>query len=248
MATAFLGYILPWGQMSFWAATVITNFITSIPLLGADILYWVWGGFSINSATLNRFFCWHYVLPFVMAAAVLFHLIMLHNGGSTNELMVKASVTANEKFYPFFVLKDIFVLSICIFFFSVFIFFYTEMFNHSINYIKANPLVTPTHIMPEWYFMSYYAILRSVAHKDLGIVYMCVSFFMFYILVKFDGVKTIAHKNNVWYKVCFWFFVINFAFLGFIGSQPVTNIAVLVSMFLTCYYFIYFFIFQSFKT
>ncbi len=149
MGTAFLGYVSPWGQMSFWAATVITNFITAVPFVGDELVYRVWGGFSINNATLNRFFSLHHLLPFVVLLFAGIHLIMLHQSSSTNELRIRAHLATRVSFYPYFVIKDPLTLLYALLFFGAVVFYYPEIFNHSVNYVAANLLVTPSHIVPE---------------------------------------------------------------------------------------------------
>jgi ubiquinol-cytochrome c reductase cytochrome b subunit len=163
MATGFIGYVLPWGQMSFWGATVITNLASAIPIVGETIVYWLWGGFAVDNPTLNRFLSLHYVLPFIVAAWSLEHIILLHNVGSSNPTGTETYKTYNESnkisFYPYFYLKDLFSLLVCAIFFYYFLFLHPNTLGHSDNYIEANPLITPTHIVPEWYFLPFYAIL-----------------------------------------------------------------------------------------
>jgi len=171
MATAFMGYVLPWGQMSFWGATVITNLFSAIPLVGNSIVEWLWGGFSVDNATLNRFFSLHYLMPFLIAGFTLIHLSLLHSTGSNNPLGVNLYVDSIP-FYPYFYVKDLFAFFILIFLFSFFVFFYPNTLGHSDNYIPANPLVTPAHIVPEWYFLPFYAILRSIPDKLGGVIAM----------------------------------------------------------------------------
>ena len=243
MGTAFLGHVLPWGQMSYWAATVITNFVTVIPVVGKDIVYWIWGGYSINNATLNRFFSLHYLLPFVIAVLSIYHIYQLHKSGSSNELGIKSHYLNKISFYPYFITKDFFGLFIILFFFFIFVFFYPEAFNHSDNYIKANPLVTPAHIVPEWYFLPLYGILRSILNKTYGIIIMFVSLLVLFLLPFID--KSII-KNKTFKpfsRFLFWFFAFNFLFLGYLGSQ--TPVYPYIELGLTCSHFhlFYFFLF-----
>lgn len=181
MATAFLGYVLPWGQMSFWGATVITNLISVIPLVGTEIVEWIWSGYSVNSKTLQRFFVLHYLLPFIILALVMLHLSFLHKVGSSNPLNFDKK---NEKidFFPYFFIKDIFLLIILFVFLIIIVCFYSNLFNHADNYIKANSLSTPHHIVPEWYFLPFYAILRAIANKTFGIILFVISLIVFFIL------------------------------------------------------------------
>jgi len=171
MATAFMGYVLPWGQMSFWAATVITNLFSAFPIVGEPIVAWLWGGFSVDNATLNRFFSLHYLMPFVIAGLTLVHLSLLHTTGSNNPLGINTNIDTIP-FYPYFYVKDLLAFFLLIAFFSFFVFFYPNALGHSDNYIPANSLVTPPHIVPEWYFLPFYAILRSIPDKLGGVVAM----------------------------------------------------------------------------
>jgi len=171
MGTAFIGYVLPWGQMSFWGATVITNMLSAIPWIGSDLVQLVWGGFSVDNATLNRFFSLHYLLPFIIAALIVVHFMGLHEHASNNPLGINSNVD-KVPFHPYFTYKDLFGLFIFLIFFSIFIYFAPNILGHSDNYIPANPLVTPTHIVPEWYFLPFYAILRSIPNKLGGVIAM----------------------------------------------------------------------------
>ena len=179
MATAFLGYVLPWGQMSFWGATVITNLFSVIPYVGDILVQWLWGGFSVNNATLNKFFSFHFVLPFAIVGLVLVHLILLHKVGSNNPLGINTDIK-NINFYPYFYIKDLFSFFFSLFFFFFIIAYYPNIFGHSDNYIVANPMVTPSHIVPEWYFLPFYAILRSVPNKLGGVLAMLGSIVFFF--------------------------------------------------------------------
>ena len=242
MGTAFLGYVLPWGQMSYWAATVITNFVTVIPVIGKDIVYWIWGGYSINNATLNRFFSLHYLLPFVIALLSVYHIYQLHKSGSSNELGVRSHYLNKISFYPYFLVKDFFGLFIVLFLFSIFVFFFPEAFNHSDNYIKANPLVTPAHIVPEWYFLPLYGILRSILNKTYGIIIMFVSLLVLFLLPFIDK-SLIKNKTfKPFNRSLFWFFSLNFLFLGYLGSQspvfPYIELGVICSHFHLLYFFL----------
>ena len=223
MGTAFLGYVLPWGQMSYRAATVITNFLTVIPYFGKDIVYWVRGGYSINNSTLNRFFSLHYLLPFVIAVLSLYHIFQLHKAGSSNPLGIKSSKLDKVNFYPFFLVKDLFGIFISLIFYALFVFFFPESLGHSDNYINANPLVTPAHIVPEWYFPPMYGILRSISSKTYGIILMFLSLIILFFLPFLDR-EIIKNKTyKPFNRIIFWVFVFNFLFLGYLGGQlPVT--------------------------
>lgn len=219
MGAAFLGYVLPWGQMSFWAATVITNFVTVIPLVGKHIVYWVWGGFAINNATLNRFFSLHYLLPFVIAVLSAYHLYILHKPTASNPLGVKTEKIDKIPFYPYFIVKDLFGYVLVFIPFCTFVFFYPEILSHSDNYIKANPLVTPPHIVPEWYFLPLYGILRSILDKTYGIIIMFISLFCLFFLPFLEKSFIKSKMFKPFNRIFFWFFTFNFVFLGFLGSQ-----------------------------
>ena len=179
MATAFLGYVLPWGQMSFWGATVITNLLSVFPFIGDSLVFWLWGGFSIENPTLMRFFILHFILPFIILGFIFLHLSFLHSVGSSNILMFN-NIFNYISFYPFFFLKDFLFFLILSFFLIFFICYDSNFFNHSDNYIKANSLITPIHIVPEWYFLPFYAILRSIENKSFGVFLMFFSIFIFF--------------------------------------------------------------------
>lgn len=223
MASAFLGYVLPWGQMSYWAATVITNLVTVIPGVGTDLLYWVWGGYSINNATLTRFFVLHYVLPFLIFVFVIVHIYMLHQPGSSSEVGISPSLFSNVNkvtwFFPYYVVKDLFVCLVAVLVFCFFCFFYPEYFNHPDNYNPANPLVTPNHIVPEWYFLPYYGILRSILSKTYGIVVAALAILSFCVQPLVRSYIVVKYKNSMF---LYFLYVAecNFLFLGIIGSLP----------------------------
>lgn len=220
MGTAFLGYVLPWGQMSYWAATVITNFVTVVPYVGVDLVIWLWGGFSINNATLNRFFSLHYILPFAIAGLVFIHLIVLHQFGSNNPTGIRVDKVDKVSFYPYSYVKDFFGIGLFLVFFICIMFFAPEWLNHSDNYVLANPLSTPAHIVPEWYFLPFYAILRSIQDKTYGIIAMFLSMLLFAFLPSFDVksyVKSLIFKSI--YRKVFWLIVFNLLYLGFLGAK-----------------------------
>jgi ubiquinol-cytochrome c reductase cytochrome b subunit len=239
MATAFMGYVLPWGQMSFWGATVITNLFSAVPFLGSSIVEWLWGGFSVDNATLNRFFSLHYLCPFLITGLVLLHLSLLHTTGSNNPLGINTNVDF-VVFYPYFYVKDLFAFLIYILFFSFFIFFYPNALGHSDNYIPANPLVTPPHIVPEWYFLPFYAILRSIPDKLGGVVAM-ISSILILLLIPIINLSTIrSSKFRPIYSFFYWFIVSDFILLGWIGQKPVESPYIEIGMFATFYYFLFF--------
>lgn len=176
MATAFMGYVLPWGQMSFWGATVITNLFSAIPIYGSTIVEWLWGGFSVDQATLNRFYSLHFFLPFIISAIAFLHLGLLHDVGSSDPLSLDSNKNfihpATINFFPYFFVKDLFAFFNGLLIFFIFVFFMPNVLGHADNYINADPMVTPAHIVPEWYFLPFYAILRSIPNKLGGVVAM----------------------------------------------------------------------------
>jgi len=237
--TAFIGYVLPWGQMSFWGATVITSLASAIPVVGLDITYWLWGGFSVDNATLNRFFSLHYLLPFIIAGASIVHIAALHQYGSNNPLGTYAGVD-KVSFYPYFYVKDLIGWVVFIVFFSVFIFFYPNTLGHPDNYIPANPMSTPAHIVPEWYFLPVYAILRSIPNKlggvaAIGLVFAC--------LFALPFLHTSPIRSSTFrpiYKKLYWFLVADCVLLGWIGMQPVEAPYVIVGQIASVFFFVYF--------
>jgi len=239
MATAFLGYVLPWGQMSFWGATVITNLFSVIPFIGQDLVQWLWGGFSVNNATLNKFFSLHFVLPFAITAVVFLHLILLHKAGSSTPLGISPQ-NKIMNFYPYFYIKDVFGV-ICMFFLLVYIISYhPNMFGHPDNYILANPMVTPAHIVPEWYFLPFYAILRSVPDKLGGVAAMGGSILAFLTLPILNVFKIRSSIFRPYYKILFWSFILNSSLLGWLGQKPVEDPFIFLGQSITCLYFLFF--------
>jgi quinol-cytochrome oxidoreductase complex cytochrome b subunit len=238
MATAFMGYVLPWGQMSFWGATVITNLFSAIPFIGGSIVEWLWGGFSVSNATLNRFFSLHYLMPFVIAGLVIVHLSLLHKDGSNNPLGINTNVDT-VSFYPYFYVKDLFSFLILVVIFSFFVFFYPNELGHSDNYIPANPLSTPAHIVPEWYFLPFYAILRSIPDKLGGVVAMISAILILLLLPFINTSKIRSSKFRPLFGLAYWFLVSDFLLLGWIGQKPVESPYVEVGMIATAFYFIF---------
>lgn len=239
MGTAFLGYVLPWGQMSFWGATVITSLVSAIPFIGQDIVYWLWGGFSVDNATLNRFFSLHYLLPFVIAALSGLHLITLHTSKSNNPLGI-ISTSDRLPFHPYFTMKDIFGMVIFFIIFSLFVYFVPNYLGHPDNYIPANPLVTPSHIVPEWYFLPFYAILRSIPHKLGGVLAMVLSIAILYLLPFLHTNETRSSMFRPLYKKVFWLLVVDCLILGWIGGSPVEAPYYQIGQIATIFYFLYF--------
>jgi len=238
MATAFMGYVLPWGQMSFWGATVITNLFSAIPFVGSSIVEWLWGGFSVDNATLNRFFSLHYLLPFVIAGLTLLHLSLLHTNGSNNPIGVNTNMDTIS-FYPYFYVKDLFAFLILIVSLLFFVLYYPNVLGHSDNYIPANPLVTPAHIVPEWYFLPFYAILRSIPDKLGGVAAMGGAILILLLLPILNTSDIRSTKFRPIFAFFYWVFAINFLLLGWIGQKPVESPFIEVGVFSTMFYFIF---------
>nr|WVH38069.1 apocytochrome b [Cubamyces lactineus] len=241
MATAFLGYVLPYGQMSLWGATVITNLLSAIPVFGQDLVELIWGGFSVNNATLNRFFSLHYLLPFLLAALVVAHLIALHTHGSNNPNGIGGNAD-RYAFHPYFTFKDL----VTIFFFflvlSIMVFYYPNFLGHSDNYIPANPMQTPASIVPEWYLLPFYAILRSIPNKLLGVIAMFGSLLILLVLPYTDLSRVRGNQFKPLMKFAFWLFVVDFIILLWIGSQHPNEPFVTIGQIATAFYFAWFLI------
>nr|QUO98723.1 cytochrome b [Nephrotoma tenuipes] len=239
MATAFMGYVLPWGQMSFWGATVITNLLSAIPYLGTTLVQWIWGGFAIDNATLTRFFTLHFVLPFIVAAMTMIHLLFLHQTGSNNPLGMNSNID-KIPFHPYFSFKDIFGFMIMLTSLILLTLMAPYMLGDPDNFIPANPLVTPVHIQPEWYFLFAYAILRSIPNKLGGVIALVASIAILFILPfthtgKFRGLQ--FYPIN---QIIFWLMVMIIILLTWIGARPVEDPYVLVGQILTLLYFSYY--------
>lgn len=242
MATAFLGYVLPYGQMSLWGATVITNLISAIPWIGQDIVEFIWGGFSVNNATLNRFFALHFVLPFILVALVLMHLIALHDtAGSSNPLGVSGNYD-RITFAPYYLFKDLITIFIFIFVLSLFVFFMPNVLGDSENYIMANPMQTPPAIVPEWYLLPFYAILRSIPNKLLGVIAMFAAILAIMLLPITDLGRSKGLQFRPLSKLGFWIFVVNFLILMKLGACHVESPFIELGQISTVLYFSYFII------
>lgn len=241
MATAFMGYVLPWGQMSFWGATVITNLFSAIPLIGKDIVDWLWGGFAVDNPTLNRFFSLHFTFPFIIVGAVLIHLILLHEVGSNNPLGITLK-TENIPFYPYFYTKDLFGLMMLFLVFFIFVFYYPNTLGHPDNYIEANPMKTPLHIVPEWYFLPFYAILRSIPNKIGGVIAMFGSLIILLTIPFTNSSEIRSTAFRPVFKVCYWLLVITFLLLGWVGQCPVEYPYTEIGIISMIYYFLFFII------
>ena len=242
MATAFLGYVLPWGQMSFWGATVITNLFSAIPLIGESITNWLWGGYSVDNPTLTRFFSLHYLFPFLILGLVILHIWALHVPGNNNPIGIDIKKPSNDTvpFHPYIVIKDLFALLIFLIIFAFFVFYSPNILGHSDNYIEANPLVTPAHIVPEWYLLPFYAILRSVPDKLLGVIAMFAAIFVLVILPWLDTSKVRSALFRPIYKQLYWFLVADVLILGYMGAMPAEGIYLLIARVATAYYFVHF--------
>ena len=241
MATGFIGYVLPWGQMSFWAATVITNLFSAIPGIGTPLVEFLWGGFAVDNATLNRFFSLHYLLPFVLLGLVLLHIAALHQEGSSNPLGLHGNDIDKIDFYPYFYVKDLFGFMVFTVFFSYFLFFDPNVLGHPDNYIAANPMVTPAHIVPEWYFLPYYAILRSIPDKLGGVIAMGASLVSLALLPLVNTSNVRSSFFRPFHRWSFWIWLGNAFILGWIGGNPVEDPYILIGQGATLLYFGYLF-------
>lgn len=238
MATAFLGYVLPWGQMSFWGATVITNLFSAIPFVGSSIVEWLWGGFSVDNPTLNRFFSLHYLLPFAIVGLVLVHLTLLHEKGSNNPVGINENVPVSY-FYPNYYVKDLLAFFAFLVFFSLFVYFSPNALGHTDNDIPANALVTPPHIVPEWYFLPFYAILRSIPDKLGGVLAMGGAIVALLILPFIVTTVKRPIKYRTIYNFSYFLWLLNFFILGWIGQQPVISPYIEIGMASTAFYFFF---------
>lgn len=241
MATAFMGYVLPWGQMSYWGATVITNLFSAIPGVGESIVTWLWGGYSVDNPTLNRFFSLHYLLPFVILGLVVLHVVALHVVGSNNPTGVEVKSEKDTiSFHPYYTVKDFFGFGVFFIIFAYFVFFAPNYLGHPDNYVPANPMVTPSHIVPEWYFLPFYAILRAIPDKLGGVTMMFGSLLILFALPWLDTSKVKSGAYRPLFKIFFWLFAFNFIALGYLGGKPAEGIYVILARFATVYYFAYF--------
>lgn len=240
MGAAFTGYVLPWGQMSFWGATVITSMVTILPG-GQTIVEWLWGGYTIKDPTLRRFYTLHFLLPFIIAGVTVLHLILLHQVGSTSPIGSDTGVD-DIPFYPYFVLKDLFAFTIYLLVFATLVYYFPNFLNHPDNCIPADPFETPKHVVPEWYFLPYYAILRSIPHKTGGILCMFGSIAVLFLI---PFINTSVVRNTTYrpiFKVFFWMFVSDFIFLMWLGQKPVKDVFSEFGRYATVIYFMFFLI------
>nr|QIV24612.1 cytochrome b [Aesa media] len=241
MATAFLGYVLPWGQMSFWGATVITNLLSAIPYLGTIIVQWVWGGFAVDNTTLVRFFTFHFLLPFIVSAMVIIHLLFLHQTGSSNPMGTKSNID-KVPFHPYFLYKDLVGFIIMIFLLTTLTLSNPYLLSDPDNFIPANPLVTPTHIQPEWYFLFAYAILRSIPNKLGGVIALAMSIMVLYLLPFYNKKKFQSTQFYSPNKIIFWSLMIIMILLTWIGARPVEDPYILTGQILSVTYFMFYII------
>ena len=239
MATAFMGYCMPWGQMSFWGVTVISNLFSAFPLIGSKIVTLLWGGFSVDNPTLNRFFSLHYLLPFAILGAVIVHIAVLHQDGSNNPLGI-ASGNDKISFFPYYFIKDTLSFIAFIIFFSFWVFYYPNALGHADNYIPGNALVTPERIVPEWYFLSSYAILRSIPNKLIGVLALFTSIL---VLLLLPQINTSSVRSSIYrplHQIFFWLLVADFLLLGYIGQQTPESPFIEIGQIASIYYFTYF--------
>lgn len=241
MGIAFLGYVLPYGQMSLWGATVITNMLSAIPWIGQDFVQFVWGGFSVNNATLNRFFSLHFLLPFLLAALAVMHLLTLHTNGSSNPLGISSNVD-KIPMHPYYIFKDLVTILLFFLALSVIIFYLPNVMGHSDNYIPANPMQTPPSIVPEWYLLPYYAILRSIPNKLLGVVAMLGSLLILLAMPILDTARVRGSQFRPLMRFAFWVFVTDFFLLMYIGSQHAEEPFITIGTIATALYFSWFII------
>ena len=248
MATAFMGYVLPWGQMSFWGAKVITNLFSAIPWVGDSITTLLWGGYSVDNPTLNRFFSLHYLLPFVIFALMAVHLWALHTVKSNNPLGIDIKSPQDTiPFHPYYTIKDLFGIGVFLMFYMAFVFWAPDFFGEPDNYIPANPLVTPAHIVPEWYYLPFYAILRSFTYdlpllpaKLQGVLAMFSAILVLLVLPWLDTSRVRSAKFRPIFRQMFWIFVLDCLVLGYCGGKPAEGTLVTISQIATAYYFAHF--------
>jgi ubiquinol-cytochrome c reductase cytochrome b subunit len=247
MATAFMGYTLPWGQMSFWGATVITNLFSAIPVVGQALVSWLWGGFAVDNPTLNRFFALHYLLPFVIVGLVFLHVWALHIAGSNNPLGIEPQSDKDTlPFHPYYTVKDAFGLTVFLILYAMFVFYAPNYLGHPDNYVAADPLVTPAHIVPEWYFLPFYAILRSVGSfffipaKLMGVGAMGAAVLILFLLPWLDTSPVRSARFRPIYRQVFWLLVADVILLGYCGANPPQGIWILLGKLGTAYYFLHF--------
>ena len=240
IATAFLGYVLPWGQMSFWAATVITNIFTAVPLIGESLVTWIWGGFSVDNPTLNRFFALHYLMPFLILGFIVLHVAAVHVSGSNNPDGVPKKQTVS--FHPYVTVKDLFAFTLFFIVYLIFVFFFPNVLGHPDNFIPADPLVTPAHIVPEWYFLPFYSILRAIPDKFGGVVALLGAIGVLFVIPWLDTSKIRSCRYRPLYQKFLLVWILNCFLLGFAGAQPAEGLWLWIARLGTGYYFAHFLI------
>lgn len=241
MGTAFLGYVLPFGQMSIWGATVITNLVSAIPYIGNDLVIFIWGGFSVGNPTLNRFYSLHYILPFILAGLILYHMSALHENGSNNPLSINSNMD-KIYFHPYFTIKDLYYFILFFILFSILVFYFPNILNHPDNYIPANPLVTPLSIQPEWYLLVPYAILRVIPNKLLGVFALALSLLILFLLPLQSTFSIRSYTLKSFSKSFYWLFIGSYLILVVCGALPISIEIVNLSIIASIYYFSYFII------
>ena len=241
MATAFMGYVLPWGQMSFWGAKVITNLFSAVPIFGEQIVVWLWGGFTVDNPTLNRFFALHYLMPFIIVGVVILHIWALHRFGSNNPIGIDTKGPQDSiPFHPYYTVKDAFGLGVFLLVLAAVVFYAPNYMGHPDNYIPANPLSTPAHIVPEWYFLPFYAILRSIPDKLMGVIAMFGSIAILFVLPWLDRSPVRSGRFRPLFRLFFVLFLVDAVVLGYAGSQPAEGAWLRIAQVATAYYFIHF--------
>lgn len=241
MATAFFGYVLPWSQMGFWGATVITNLFSAIPVVGESIVTWLWGGYSVDNPTLQRFYALHYLLPFAIVGVVMLHLVALHRHGSNNPLGIDRNGPGDSiPFHPYYTVKDLLGLAAFLLVFAFFVFYLPNYLNSTDAFIPANPLRTPAEVVPQWYFLPFYAILRSIPNKLAGVIAMFSAVAVLFILPWLDTSKVRSARFRPLYKWIFWLLVIDVIVLGWVGANRPEGLFVLIGRVGTFYYFFHF--------
>jgi ubiquinol-cytochrome c reductase cytochrome b subunit len=245
IVTAFMGYVLPWGQMSYWAATVITNMVTAIPLVGKGLATWIWGGYSVGGPTLTRFYVLHFLMPMVILVLVFYHIYLFHHSGSGNPMGLSVAVD-DKPFYPYYIAKDIFAILLFFIPFGVMVFFYPNVLGHPDNYVPANPLVTPSHIVPEWYFLPFYAILRSIPDKVLGVIAMIFAIVSIGLVPLMQRPLVRSLEFRPFSRFLYWWFFNCSLLLGWLGSQLAKWPYVQLAQAATAGYFLYFWLFSPF--
>nr|YP_010730268.1 cytochrome b [Ceromasia rubrifrons]WEG23083.1 cytochrome b [Ceromasia rubrifrons] len=239
MGTAFMGYVLPWGQMSFWGATVITNLLSAIPYIGTNLVQWIWGGFAVDNATLTRFFTFHFILPFITLATTMIHILFLHETGSNNPMGVNSNID-KIPFHPYFTFKDIMGFILMMMMLILLVLINPYLLGDPDNFIPANPLITPIHIQPEWYFLFAYAILRSIPNKLGGVIALILSIAILMILPFYPPKKIQGTQFYPINKILFWMLTMTVILLTWIGARPVETPYILIGQILTIIYFSYF--------